>query len=123
MPASQNNIDANTPMGANLVPEGCTFRTWAPRANAVYVGGPFTNWQTQAAAQLVSLGGGHWGGFIPDVTDGTEYKFYVSGQGSEGWKRDPYARELSATPAYPQSNCIIRDPSLYPWHDQDFQPV
>ena len=42
--------------------------------------------------------------------------FYVVGDGSEGPKRDPYARELQ-TP-FP-SECIIRS-SDFPWHDCGF---
>ena len=37
MPASQSNITSNTPLGANLVPGGATFRTWAPTALEVYI--------------------------------------------------------------------------------------
>ena len=29
-------VDRTTPMGANLVAGGATFRTWAPRARNVY---------------------------------------------------------------------------------------
>ena len=42
--------------------------------------------------------------------------FYVVGDGSEGPKRDPYARELQAP--FP-SECIIRS-SDFPWHDCGF---
>ena len=37
MPASQLNITADTPLGANLVAGGATFRTWAPAAREVYI--------------------------------------------------------------------------------------
>ena len=37
---SQQNISPATPMGATLVAGGgATFRTWAPRASAVYLNG------------------------------------------------------------------------------------
>ena len=35
--ASQVNITLNTPMGANLIADGATFRTWAPKATEVYI--------------------------------------------------------------------------------------
>ena len=35
MPASQHHIDSATPMGANLVPGGATFRVWAPFVDEV----------------------------------------------------------------------------------------
>ena len=38
---SQSHITTDTPMGANLVDGGATFRVWAPRALAVYLNGSF----------------------------------------------------------------------------------
>ena len=59
---------------------------------------------------------GHWRGFIPGVRDRHRYMFYVVGDGSEGPKRDPYARELQ-TP-FP-SDCIIRKTD-FPWHETGY---
>ena len=39
-----------------------------------------------------------------------------------GWKRDPYARELTLTPAFPDCFCVVCDPAAYPWHDHDWRP-
>src|SRR5262249_40064656 len=122
MPASQLHIDDHTPMGATVVPGGCTFRVWAPRAKTVYIGGSFNGWQHRDSELLIKDAKGYWAGFVAGLADAAEYKFYVVGEGSEGWKRDPYARELSREPAYPNSNCVIRDPNVYPWHDADFRP-
>ena len=45
------------------------------------------------------------------------------GPGSTGFKRDPYAREISLSPVC-RTNCVVRDPDTYPWHDQGFgQPA
>jgi 1,4-alpha-glucan branching enzyme len=120
MPAAQKGIGPTTPMGANLVTGGCTFRVWAPRAEAVCVRGPFNGWAIKDdATQLVKDGRGIWAGFVPGVTEGMEYKFYVVGPtGLERHKRDPYARELSA----PNWNCVVRDPKRYPWHDMGYHP-
>ncbi|PYL47748.1 MAG: hypothetical protein DMF40_07245 [Verrucomicrobia bacterium] len=41
MPASLSHISPSTPMGANLVADGATFRVWAPNASAVYVRGDY----------------------------------------------------------------------------------
>lgn len=117
MPASQAHIDAQTSLGANLVADGATFRIWAPRARAVYISGDFNGWSQNDAARLVKDASGYWAGFIPGIREGAHYKFFVEGEGSRGYKRDPYARELSATPPYPLSNCVVREPTRYPWHD------
>jgi 1,4-alpha-glucan branching enzyme len=122
MAAAQDYISSQTPLGASLVPgEGATFRVWAPNALAVYISGDFNGWTQQSSGQLVNDGQGYWAGFIPGVGEGAAYKFFVDGAGSTGYKRDPYARELTIDPQYPQSNGIVRSPDSYPWHDQGFQ--
>ncbi len=121
MPASQQHIDPNTPMGANLVPGGCTFRVWAPRAQKVHVGGSFNNDRHDEADLLVKDANGYWAGFVPGVQDGDEYRFFVVGDGGAGWKRDPRARELSTAQPYPNCRCVVRSASAYPWHDAGFR--
>jgi 1,4-alpha-glucan branching enzyme len=110
----------NPATGATVVPGGATFRVWAPRAKAVYVSGDFNGWQQNAACQLNAIGGGQWDTFIAGLKDGDQYKFYVVGQGSEGYKRDPRARLLTFQPAFPFSNCVLRDPSRFAWHQKPF---
>jgi 1,4-alpha-glucan branching enzyme len=119
VPAGTDYIDAHTPMGANLIGGGCTFRCWAPRARAVHVIGPFNNWQPTGDSLLAKDAAGVWAGFVSDVVDGTPYRFFVEGEGSSGPKRDPYARELGA--GFPDCNCIVRDPLRYPWHDAGYR--
>jgi 1,4-alpha-glucan branching enzyme len=126
MPASQLHINSNTPLGANLVSGGATFRTWAPSALEVYV---VINQPTQNPATafiknpndlLVKDDNDCWGGFVPGIKNGDLYRFYVVGTGSdEGFKRDPYARELEMD-GYPDCDCIVRDPTTYEWHDAGF---
>lgn len=127
MSASQLHINSNTPLGANLVPGGTTFRTWAPSALEVYVVINQTTQNPPAASLknpsnlLVKDDNGYWGGFFSGVKDGDLYRFYVVGTGSEGFKRDPYARELEMD-GYPNCNCIVCDPVDYQWHDASFHP-
>src|SRR4051794_16039535 len=123
MLASQKNISPQTPMGANLMDDGATFKLWAPAAQEVYIN--YDNHWTKGADSKTLLakdGRGFWTGFVPGLKDGTEYKYWVLGAGSTDYKRDPYARELSPEPAFPESNCVVRDPAGYPWHDQGFRP-
>jgi 1,4-alpha-glucan branching enzyme len=124
MPASQLHLTVDTPLGATLIAGGATFRCWAPNAEAVYVAfppHPAGVWPKPDAQLLVRDAQGIWGGFFAGVKDGDAYRFYVVGTGSEGFKRDPYAREL-APDAYPRCDCIVRDPSAYPWHDDEALP-
>jgi 1,4-alpha-glucan branching enzyme len=104
-------------MGANLVADGATFRVWAPHARAVYVIGDFNQRQRNEDSLLNRDSHGHWLGFLPGVRDRQRYLYYVVGDGSEGPKRDPYARELQ-TP-FP-SDCIIRTTD-FPWHDTGYR--
>jgi 1,4-alpha-glucan branching enzyme len=129
MPASQQHIDGNTPMGATLVPGGATFRAWAPAAREVYLvrgaaGGLPAAYTKNGNDLMVKGDGGYWAGFVPGVKAGDLYRFYVVGTGSEGFKRDPYARELErrgGDPWYP-CNCVVCDPDDYQWHDGGFRP-
>ncbi|MGO9230322.1 MAG: alpha amylase C-terminal domain-containing protein [Bryobacteraceae bacterium] len=113
---------AQVPMGGTLVPGGASFRVYAPNANAVCVSGDFNSWPENSGVPLEQVGGGHWAAFVPNLKEGDEYRFYVNGRGSQGYKRDPRARELTFTPAFPESNCALRDPSLFPWHNTAFRP-
>jgi 1,4-alpha-glucan branching enzyme len=120
---SQANITPTTPMGANLLDGGATFRTWAPRATAVYVNGVFGgSGMTGRSEDLLMLrdGNGYWTGFIAGARDGDPYRFYVVGAGSSGYKRDPYAREMARDANFPECSCLIRSGSAYPWHDSAF---
>jgi 1,4-alpha-glucan branching enzyme len=116
MPASLDHIHPGTPMGANLIGGGATFRVWAPHARSVHVIGDFNGRERNDASLLNRDDRGHWVGFIPGVRDRQRYMFYVVGAGSGGPKRDPYARELQ-TP-FP-SDCIIREPD-FPWHETGY---
>jgi 1,4-alpha-glucan branching enzyme len=122
---SQSNISPNSPMGATLLPGGgATFRTWAPRATAVYLNGVFggTPQSAQTDAQLMSKdSNGYWTGFLPNAAEGDLYHFYVVGPtGLTGFKRDPYAREMALDSPFPTCSCVIRSATAYPWHDSAF---
>jgi 1,4-alpha-glucan branching enzyme len=127
-----HHISYNTPMGANLHANGATFRVWAPDAKAVYVNGVFGGanlfrQDTDPGLLLHKNGDGRWTGFLDSVKEGDRYKFYVVGKGAKGFKRDPYARELT-TPAdfpgtfgFPYCDCVVRDPTKYQWRSEDFR--
>lgn len=123
---NEQHLTSDTAMGAQLVSGGATFRTWAPGAKEVYVflqrvdAESPTGWNKNERDLLSKDANGYWAGFLPGVIDGAEYRFWIVGQGSEGFKRDPYARELEMH-GYPDCNCIVRDPNTFPWHDHIFR--
>lgn len=126
-----DHISGTTPTGGNLLStgEGATFRVWAPAAREVrvlwdYIKAPDGSWSADKAAKLQPTGNGFWGGFVPGLHDGDRYMYYVVGPvgGTEGLKRDPYARDLTDDPMWPECQCILIDPASFPWHDQEFRP-
>jgi 1,4-alpha-glucan branching enzyme len=112
----------DAPMGATLRNGGAAFRTWAPCALRVSVRGSFSDWDEMPL--LREDGGQFWSLFVAGVQAGDEYKFYIKGPGSEGWKRDSYARALTPTPNVPPENwnCIVSEADKFPWHDAGFVP-
>lgn len=120
----QQNIAATTPTGARLVSNGATFKVWAPRATAVYLNGRFAGvpYDQQTPDRLLSRdASGYWTGFQAGATDGDPYRFWVSGTGKSGYKRDPYAPELGPAAAFPNCFGILRRAGSYPWHDAGFR--
>jgi 1,4-alpha-glucan branching enzyme len=79
-------------------------------------------WRPGEGDMLSALGDGSWAGAVPGIGDGDPYMFFVVGQGSAGWKRDPYARELTADPVFPGSYCLVRDPASYTWQAGAWRP-
>lgn len=116
MPALLDHIGPKTPLGANLVADGATFRVWAPNATAVHVRGSFNGFRICDEALLTKGHLGYWHGFLRGVKERDTYKFWVTGPAGPGWKRDPYARELTST----DWDGIVRRPK-FPWHETGFR--
>ena len=120
---SQDAISADTPLGAALVPGGATFKVWAPLASAVYLNGALAGavFESQSEDRLMIKDAlGFWTGFQAGALEGDRYRYWVEGDGSTGFKREPTARELDA-PTFPNAYAILRSDSTYPWHDADFR--
>jgi 1,4-alpha-glucan branching enzyme len=121
MPANQPDL-SKAPMGGTVADGGATFRIWAPRANNVWISGDFNGWQQQNDGyRLNPIGGGHWAGFFSGLAEGTQYLFYIDGKGTRGFKRDPRARDLTFQPRFPGSNCVLRKPQIFPWHNTGYR--
>ena len=93
---------------------GTSFAVWAPNARGVRVVGDFNYWDG-VGSPMRSLGSsGVWELFVPDVGDGTKYKFSVLGADFV-WrdKADPVA---FATELAPQTASVVFT-SDYEWAD------
>lgn len=108
-------ITEQTPMGANLIGDGATFRVWGGTAREVHILGPFIGWTPSDATRLIPTENGHWWGFVRGAKDRQHYKLWVVGEAGGGFKRDPYARELD----WDAGECVIRKDD-FAWHDTGY---
>lgn len=128
--ASRLDVGARTPMGATLVNDGVVFRVWAPGAREVYVVTDeaetqgWQSWAPRPERRLQPLGDGTFVGGVDGLAEGAPYLYWVVGPlgGSEGFKRDPYARELAVNPSFPNGPCLVRSDTSYPWRCNDWRP-
>src|SRR5215470_8022257 len=75
---SQDHISAATPLGANLVADGATFRAWAPHAAEAHLelNTAEANFRPGADTLLTKdASSGIWSGFVRGVRDGDAYLF------------------------------------------------
>ena len=105
-------------LGAHLVGDasvtGVRFAVWAPNAESVSVVGDFNQWdRARHAMQLRD--GGIWELFVPELTEGTHYKYSVrSRAGSTQEKVDPYAFFAEVPP---RTASIVWGLANYTWGD------
>ena len=104
----------DTPQGTV---SGVSFAVWAPNARGVRVTGSFNHWDS-LAHPMRSLGStGVWEIFIPDIGDGTVYKFAILGaDGIWREKADPFA---FATELPPATGSVVYT-SDYAWQDGEW---
>ena len=96
---------------------GTWFAVWAPNARRVSVVGDFNGWNTESDV-MTRLGGiGVWETFVPGVTNGALYKFFLTGIGGQPiYKADPYARYAELRPG--TASIVWDEP--FSWHDGDW---
>jgi 1,4-alpha-glucan branching enzyme len=93
---------------------GIHFVVWAPNAARVSVVGEFNRWDGRCH-QMTNRGTtGLWELFIPDIPEGTLYKYEIRARNREApfLKADPYA---FAAELRPRTASIVRDLSTYQW--------
>lgn len=83
-------------LGASLTEiggvKGCRFAVWAPNARRVSVVGDFNHFDGRVHPMRLRPEGGVWEIFIPDVGEGTHYKYeLVDASGALRLKSDPLA--------------------------------
>ncbi len=95
--------------------KGYYFAVWAPNATSVSVVGDFNQWNTESHPLFVRLDkSGIWEGFIPDVEEYENYKYYIVGfEGVQLYKGDPFARHWELRPATSSKTKNVR----HQWND------
>jgi 1,4-alpha-glucan branching enzyme len=100
---------------ANGPVTGTSFAVWAPNARGIRVIGDFNGWDGRGHPMRSLGSSGVWELFVPDIGEGTRYKYSVLGADSV-WreKADPMARR---TEVPPQTASVVDD-SHYTWDDE-----
>ena len=107
-------------MGAQLKIEnnqkGVRFSVWAPSARQVSVVGEFNNWN-KFTNQMEEVGdSGIWTTFVPDIGEGTLYKYSIKGlYGDTFLKSDPVAFYSEKSP---NTASIVTSLDKYDWNDK-----
>jgi 1,4-alpha-glucan branching enzyme len=94
---------------------GVHFAVWAPNAQRVSVVGDFNRWDGRVHPMRRLMPSGIWELFVPDLGNGTRYKFEV--RTPEGYlleKADPFAR---AAEAPPNTASLVWTDDSYTWND------
>jgi 1,4-alpha-glucan branching enzyme len=109
-------------LGAHCITVGSTrgvhFAVWAPNAQRVSVIGDFNRWDGRVHSMRRLVPSGIWEVFVPDLPDGTCYKFEVRTSGGHLLhKADPYGRQFEIPP---NTASIVRTGTNYQWRDRDW---
>ncbi len=94
---------------------GVHFAVWAPNAQRVSVVGDFNHWDGRVHPMRRLMPSGIWELFVPDLGNGTRYKYEVRTPGGHLLeKADPFAR---AAEAPPQTASLVWTEDGYAWDD------
>ena len=96
--------------------EGVHFSVWAPNARRVSVVGDFNGWDGRCHPMRLHPAAGLWEIFIPDLGEGTLYKFEILARNGSllPLKADPYALAMEAPP---RTASRVVAPSRFAWSD------
>jgi len=96
---------------------GVHFVVWAPNAARVSVVGDFNQWDGRRHPMTNRGSTGLWELFIPDLGNGTLYKYEIRPRGQDTilLKADPYA---FGSELRPKTASVVTEVSTYAWNDQ-----
>ncbi len=96
---------------------GVRFAVWAPNARAVSVVGDFNLWDGRVHPMRSLGASGIWELFLPDVKEGSRYKFEIRTRDGElRLKADPVARRAERAPG----TASVVDRSTHEWGDEEW---
>ena len=98
---------------------GVNFAVWAPNALRVSVIGPFNGWDDRTHAMSTHNGSGIWEIFIPNLPEGTPYKYAIKSRfaGYRVDKADPYAFFAAMRP---NTESRVWNLNKFEWHDSEW---
>ncbi len=98
---------------------GTRFLVYAPHASAISVIGSFNHWDGRRHP-LQKMDYGLWGLFVPDLPEGTQYKFEMKSSDGEGLphKADPWGFHSEQHPSF---SSVTYNHDRYNWSDGKWQ--
>ena len=103
-------------LGSFLDGNQCTFRVWAPHAQAVFVSGDFCGWEPTVHELTRINNEGIFEGTLSNVRPYDSYKYVIkASDGRMLWKADPYARHAQTRP---ESASKVYEDQNYLWKDE-----
>jgi 1,4-alpha-glucan branching enzyme len=114
------HYDAYEKLGAHVRTvdgiEGVHFAVWAPSAKRVSVVGDFNHWDGRVNPMRFRGSSGIWELFLPELAEGTIYKYEIVGQQNVvlPLKADPYA---FSSELRPHTGSVVARIDKHEWHD------
>jgi len=97
--------------------EGVNFAVWAPNATSVSVIGDFNQWDGRRHPMRKHIPSGFWELFVPNLSEGTCYKYQIRHGDHVSEKSDPVGFGAEVPP---RTASRVVDLSRYRWHDAEW---
>ncbi|WP_423810680.1 1,4-alpha-glucan branching protein GlgB [Pseudohalioglobus lutimaris] len=99
--------------------DGVLFVVWAPSSRRVAVVGDFNHWDGRRHVMRPHPASGIWELFIPDLPQGSNYKYEIINVQGEvlALKSDPYARSMQHPP---QTASMVQRDNSHQWGDGEW---